>query len=144
MGSEIPEIGLPELQTETVDTENHMMENTSGNTHTPKEKDEAKRIITTHNFSNAGHVHSENARQRRNVRRRGGYRHPTDMALAMIDSYYAANNVRAGPESLAVAAIHAASLKFNARETQLDLGNQYDISPSTIRAYHNDMLDLIE
>lgn len=104
---------------------------------TPKKK--AKRIILNHNFQNVSNDEWEERKRRRSTKTRGGYRHPEDAALAMIDCYYAANEVRAEHISLAVAAIHSASIMFNGRETQLDLGNQYDISPSTIQTYHHEM-----
>ena len=133
----------PELEKEINEEAQELLKEMEDFEEAKTPRQEAKRIITSHNFANLSNDEWSDRKRRRNVRTRGGYRHPTDAALAMIDTYYASRDVRAEPETLAVSAIHAAGIMFNGRETQLDLGNQYDISPSSIQKYHRDMYDLL-
>lgn len=115
-----------------------------GNQPRSEERTQAKRIVISHNFSNYSHGEWSDSKKRRNVKMRAGYRHPEDAALAMIDVYYAVNDKTTKPECIAASAIYAASIVFSCREKQSRIGQECNVSASTIRKYYVDLLEYIE
>lgn len=103
----------------------------------------AKKLVKEHRFDYPELLNKDTDKQVEGISKKCGYSSPTDLALAMVDSYCASDSTEHAPKILAASAVYAASIQFDCREKQRTIALEYNTTSSSIRRLYGKMLDQV-